>query len=196
MSFASSLHSPPLRKISNKDPLSSSVRNRPSPPHEDVGLSTSPPEEEEPGWSKVRSAGRGGHPTRGIERRGGRADRRGGRETFENPPPKSTSFRNFKEGESQNWRSERAELRAMEERNGRREERADFLEEEEFGGGGGGGEGKEHSAAEFQAWITKMRGGNPKSDEAGETQNDEGHENGASIGISIYTGTNERPTEG
>jgi hypothetical protein len=185
MSFASSLHSPPLRKTSNKDASLPSVRNRPSPPHDNLTLSTSPPEEdEEAGWNKVRSAPRGAHSSRGLERRGGRAERKGGRDTFELPPPKSTSFRNYKEGESQNWRSERTELQSSEQRNGRREERADFLSEEEFGGGGGG-DGKEHSAAEFQAWITKMRGGNVKAEETTDAHNDGAHHNGTSNGSDL-----------
>jgi len=189
MSFASSLHSPPLRKTFNKDAPISSIRSRPSPPHDDITLSTSPPEEEEEaGWSKVRSVGRGGL-TRGFERRGApRGDRRTGREPLEAPPSiKSTAFRNFKEGESQNWRNERAELQNYEQtRGGRRDDRTDFLEEE-FDVGGGNG--KEHSAAEFQAWIAKMRGGNPKPEstiEAQNNDNDDGSRNGISNGIMAY----------
>jgi hypothetical protein len=91
------------------------------------------------------------------------------------PLSKGTAFRNYKEGESQNWRNERAEFQSYEQaKSGRRDDRAELLEEEEFDRGGlaaGGGEGKEHSAAEFQAWITKMRGGNPKSENSVETQN-------------------------
>ena len=176
MSFASSLHSPPLRKTANKDSMLPSMRNRPSPPHDDIALSASPlDEEEEAGWSKVRSAGRG-HSTRGLERRGPRSDRKTGREALEGLPlSKGTAFRNYKEGESQNWRNERAEFQSYEQaKSGRRDDRAELLEEEEFDRGGlaaGGGEGKEHSAAEFQAWITKMRGGNPKSENSVETQN-------------------------
>src|SRR5579859_4186342 len=116
MSFASSLHSPPLRKTSNKDAPISSIRSRPSPPNEDITLSTSPPdEEEEAGWSKVRSAGRGAS-TRGFERRGPRIERRTGRESLEGPPlsSKATAFRNVREVESQNWRNERAEAQNYE----------------------------------------------------------------------------------
>ena len=53
-----------------------------------------------------------------------------------------------------------------------------------IGGGGGGGSagGKEHSAEEFQAWITKMRGGNPKSEEVDDAPNEDNQQNGASIG--------------
>jgi hypothetical protein len=175
MSFASSLHSPPLRKTVNKDSMLPSMRSRPSPPHDDIALSTSPPEEEEePGWSKVRSAGRG-NSTRGLERRGPRTDRRIGREALEVPPlSKTTAFRNYREGESQNWRNERAEVQSYEQTKGaRRDDRTEHLEDEEFDRGGlsaGGGDGKEHSAAEFQAWITKMRGRNPKSENSVETQ--------------------------
>ena len=185
MSFASSLHSPPLRKSGNKESVVPSSRNRPSPPNDDIALPTSPQEEEEEGWSKVRSAARG-NSSRGFEKRGVRGERRGGRESFDGPPAKGTGFRNHREGESQNWRSERAEPQSTEQtRNGRYEERAEFLEEEEEFGGGGGGDtagGKEHSAEEFQAWITKMRGGNPKSEEVNDTPNEDNHENGASIG--------------
>jgi hypothetical protein len=195
MSFASSLHSPPLRKSGNKELAVSSNRNRTSPPHDDIVLPSSPNDDEEEGWSKVRSAARG-NSSRGFERRNVRAERRGARESFDGPPAKGTSFRNHREGESQNWRSERMESQSFEQtRNGRNEERAGFLEEEEFGGGGagggaGGGEG--HSAEEFQAWITKMRGGNPKSEEVDEPQNDTSHENGAPIGISVnYMTTNK-----
>lgn len=151
------------------------MRNRPSPPHDDIALSTSPPdEEEEAGWSKVRSAGRG-NSTRGLERRGPRSDRKPGREALEGLPlSKGATFRNYKEGESQNWRNERAEFQSYEQtKGGRRDDRTGFLEEEEFDRGelaAGGGDGKEHSAAEFQAWITKMRGGNPKSENSVETQ--------------------------
>jgi hypothetical protein len=145
----------------------SSMRNRPSPPHDDIILSTSPPEEEEEaGWSKVRSAARGTGPRAfERERRGTRGERRVSRgENMDGLPPKGAAFRPFREGESQNWRSERAELQALEQsRNGRREDRAESLEEDDFGGGGGGG--KEHSAAEFQAWISRMRGNNPKLEE-------------------------------
>jgi hypothetical protein len=188
MSFASSLHSPPLRKTTNKEPMLSSMRNRPSPPHDDITLSTSPPEEEEEaGWSKVRSAARGTGPrTFERERRGTRGERRVSRgETMDGPPPKGASFRPYREGESQNWRSERAELQALDQaRNGRREDRAETLEDDDFGGGGGAG--KEHSAAEFQAWINRMRGTNPKPEETTEqTPNEVAHENGNSTGIII-----------
>jgi hypothetical protein len=185
MSFASSLHSPPLRKPGNKDSVAPSSRNRPSPPSDDIALSTSPQEEEEEGWSKVRSTARG-NASRGSERRGVRGERRGGRESLDGPPAKGTGFRNYREGESQNWRSERAEPQSTEHmRNGRHEERVEFLEEEGELVGGGGGDtagGNEHSAAEFEAWITKMRGGNPKSEEFNETPNEDNHENEASIG--------------
>jgi hypothetical protein len=217
MSFASSLHSPPLRKSVNKESTISSVRSRTSPPQNDAIPATSPPEEEEePGWNKVRSAARG-NTSRGFERRGlrgergergersdrgergergERGDRRAPRESFDGPPAKSTSFRNHREGESQNWRSERAELAASEYARNGRPEQSDFLgEEEEFGGGGGSG--KEHSAEEFQAWITKMRGGNAKSEEVSETQNNGSLENGTSNGIipSSCILSNQRPTE-
>ena len=192
MSFASSLHSPPLRKTINKDTTISAIRSRPSPPHDDITLSTSPPEDEdEAGWSKVRSAGRGGA-TRGFERRGSRPERKTVRESLDVPPlsTKTTAFRNFKETESQNWRNERAEFQSYEQtRGGRRDDRAEFLDDEEFDGGslsgGGGGNGKEHSAAEFQAWIAKMRGGNPKSENTVEVQNNDndGPRNGVSNGI-------------
>jgi len=163
MSFASSLHSPPLRKSNTKEPSLSSIRNRSSPPHEDAILSTSPPEEEEePGWSKVRSSARGSA-MRGFDRdrRGGRGDRRPPRESFDGLPAKSTSFKAAREGESQNWRSERSDPKDFESgRNGSREESETLEDEDEFGGGGGGGGrgGGEHSAEEFQAWIAKMRG--------------------------------------
>ena len=139
MSFASSLHSPPLRKSGNKESVVPSSRNRPSPPSDDIAPPASPQEEEEEGWSKVRSGARG-NSSRGFEKRGVRGERRGGRESFDGPPAKGTGFRNHREGESQNWRSERAEPQSTEQtRNGRYEERAEFLdEEEEFGGGGGG----------------------------------------------------------
>jgi len=205
MSFASSLHSPPLRKSVNKDSTISSVRSRTSPPQNDAVPATSPPEEEdEPGWNKVRSAARG-NTSRGFERRGlrgergergERGDRRAPRESFDGPPAKSTSFRNHREGESQNWRSERADLSSSEYARNGRPEQSDFLgEEEEFGGGGGSG--KEHSAEEFQAWITKMRGGNAKSEEAPETEKNGGLENGTSNGIilSSWILPNRRPTE-
>ena len=211
MSFASSLHSPPLRKSVNKDSTISSVRSRASPPQNDAIPVASPPEEEEePGWNKVRSATRG-NTSRGFERRGlrgergdrgergergERGDRRAPRESFDGPPAKSTSFRNHREGESQNWRSERAELSASEYARNGRPEQSDFLgEEEEFGGGGGSG--KEHSAEEFQAWITKMRGGNAKSEEVAETQNNGSLENGTSNGTSLSSRIlpNQRPTE-
>ncbi len=131
MSFASSLHSPPLRKSGNKDSVAPSSRNRPSPPNEEIAPSTSLQDEEEEGWSKVRSAARG-NSSRGFERRGMRGERRGGRESFDGLPAKGTSFRNHREGESQNWRSERAEHQSTEQtRNGRYEERAEFLEEGE-----------------------------------------------------------------
>ena len=188
MSFASSLHSPPLRKSGNKDSAAPS-RNRPSPPNEDIAPSASPQDEEEEGWSKVRSAARG-NSSRGFERRGIRGERRGGRESFDGVPAKSTSFRNHREGESQNWRSERAEPQSTEQtRNGRYEERAEFLEEEEESGGGGAADGgrpgvKEHSAEDFQAWITKMRSGNPKSEEVSDTPNEDNHQNGVSTGDS------------
>jgi hypothetical protein len=178
MSFASSLHSPPSRKSGNKDSVVAATRTRSSLPDDDISIPTSPQDEEEEGWSKVRSATRG----RGFERRGMRGERRGGRETLDGQPPKATSFRNHREGESQNWRNERSEPPSLEyTRNGRNEERAEFLDEETFGGGGG----KEHSAEEFQEWITKMRGGNPKAEEANETQNDAALENEASTGY-IY----------
>ena len=180
MSFASSLHSPPLRKSGNKDSVVPSSRNRPSPPTDDIAPSTSPQEEEEEGWSKVRSGARG-NSSRGFEKRSVRGERRGGRETFDGPPAKGTGFRNHREGESQNWRSERAEPQSTEQtRNGRYEERAEFLEEEEEFGGSAGGKG--HSAEEFEAWITKKRGGNPKSEEVNETPNQDDHQNGASVG--------------
>ena len=177
MSFASSLHSPPLRKPGNKDAVVPSTRNRPSPPYDDATPPTSLQDEEEEGWSKVRSAARA-NSSRGFDRRGVRGERRGGRESLDGaPPPKGTSFRNHREGESQNWRSERSEIQAMEQsKNGQQEE---FLEgEETFGEGGGKG----HSAEEFQAWITKMRSGNSKAEEVNETQNEPVHENGNSIG--------------
>jgi hypothetical protein len=193
MSFASSLHSPPLRKTANKDYMLPSMRNRPSPPHDDIALSTSPPEEEEEaGWSKVRSAGRG-NSTRGLERRAPRSERRIGREPLESPPlSKGTAFRNYREGESQNWRNERAEAQSYEQtKSGRRDDRTEFLEEEDFDRGGlsvGGGEGKEHSAAEFQAWITKMRGGNPKSENSVETQKNDNdlRRNSVTNGIGLF----------
>jgi len=182
MSFASSLHSPPLRKSGNKDSVVPSSRNRPSSPNDDVVATPSAQEEEEEGWSKVRSTARG-NSSRGFERRGVRGERRGGRESFDGPPAKSTGFRNHREGESQNWRSERAETQSTEQtRNGRYEERAEFLEEEEEFGGGGSAGGKEHSAEEFQAWIAKMRGGNPKSEEVNDTPDEDNHQNGGSIG--------------
>ena len=188
MSFASSLHSPPLRKSGNKDSVVPSSRNRPSPPNDDVAVPTSPQEEEEEGWSKVRSAARG-NSSRGFERRGGKGERRGGRESFDGPPAKGTGFRNHREGESQNWRNERAEPHSTEQtRNGKCEERTEFLEEEEgFGGGGGSAGSKEHSAEEFQAWITKMRGGNPKSEEVNDTPNENSDQNVSSIGDTHYT---------
>ena len=188
MSFASSLHSPPSRKSGNKDSVVAATRTRSSPPDDDSSIPTSPQDEEEEGWSKVRSAARG-NSSRGFERRGMRGERRGGRETLDGPPPKATSFRNHREGESQNWRNERLEPPSSEyTRNGGNEERAEFLEEEAFGGGGGKG----HSAEEFQAWITKMRGGNPKAEEANETQNDAALENGASTGyLMTFTTINE-----
>jgi hypothetical protein len=190
MSFSSSLHSPPLRKSGNKDSLLPAVRTRPSPPHDEVALSTSPPEEEEEaGWSKVRSTGRL-TASRGFERRGVRGERRAARESYDGAPPKTTTFRNHREGESQNWRSERPEPQNMEQgRNEEREERADLLEEEDFGGGGG----KEHSAAEFQAWITKMRGAKEKSEEPPEPQDEKSLENGTSLGMNVvYLAFNEQ----
>jgi hypothetical protein len=162
MSFASSLHSPPLRKSNNKDSVLPSLRNRPSPPSEDLTLSTSPPEEEdEPGWNKVRSTTRG-NAVRGFDRdrRSGRPERRPARDSFvEGPPPKSTAFRGAREGDSQNWRSDRTEPRNLESlRNGRRDEQETLDDDDTFGGGGGGGGGGQHSAEEFQEWIAKMRG--------------------------------------
>jgi hypothetical protein len=194
MSFASSLHSPPLRKSVNKDTTLSSSRNRTSPPQDDAVPVLSPPEEEEePGWNKVRSAARG-NASRGFERRGlrgergergersERGDRRGPRESFDGPPAKATSFRNHREGESQNWRSERLDPSSSEHARNGRPEQSDFLgQDEEFDGGGGSG--KEHSAEEFQAWITKMRGGNAKAEEVDETQKNGGLGNGTSSGI-------------
>jgi len=194
MSFASSLHSPPLRKTMNKDSTLSSSRNRTSPPQEDAVPATSPPEEEEePGWNKVRSATRG-NTSRGFEKRAlrgergergdrsERGERRGPRESFDGPPAKATSFRNQREGESQNWRSERPEPSSSDYARNGRPEQSDFLgEDEEFGGGGTSGKG--HSAEEFQAWITKMRGANVKVEEVNETEKNGGLENGTSNGI-------------
>ena len=193
MSFASSLHSPPLRKSNNKDSMLSSARNRTSPPQDDTVPATSPPEEEdEPGWNKVRSAARG-NTSRGSERRGlrgdrsERGDRRGPRESFDGPPVKSTTFRNHREGESHNWRSERPDPTSPEYTRNGRPDQSEFLgEEEEFGGGSE--RGKEHSAEEFQEWITKMRGGNAKTEEFNEPQKNDGVENGTSIGIIICSG--------
>src|SRR5271163_589473 len=183
MSFASSLHSPPLRKPGSKETTSSSVRTRSSPPEEETTLSTSPPDEdEEAGWSKVRSGPRG-NAVKSFERRGirgergergersersersDRSDRRGARESYEVANAKSTAFRNHREGDSQNWRSDRVEPVGDTGRNGGQEEKADSLEEDdEFARGRSGG--KEHSAAEFQEWIAKMRG-NPKTEDTG-----------------------------
>jgi len=201
MSFASSLHSPPTRKTGNKEPIGSSSRIRSSPPHDEGPQPTSPQDDEEAGWSTVRSAGRG-NSSRGFERRGmrgersergdrvergeradrgERGERRGGRESYDGAPPKSTSFRSVREGESHNWRSERSQQEATaNSRNGKYDERAEFLEDEEtFGGGGGQG----HSAEDFQEWISKMRGGNPKSEEeVQEAKDDTALENGSSIG--------------
>lgn len=182
MSFASSLHSPPLRKSGNKEGIVSSARNRSSLVEEEIALSTSPQEEEEEaGWSKVRSTARG-NASRGFDKRGTRGERRGGRESYDGTLPKGSSFRSNREGESQNWRGERTESQALQSTyDGRQEDHAEFLEEDgDFGESGGGG--KKHSAEEFQAWITKMRGGNAKSDEVDDTQNDTDLQNGSSIG--------------
>lgn len=181
MSFASSLHSSAPRKSGNKDASLSSVRNRPSPPNEDSNLSTSPPDEEEEGWSKVRSGARGST-SKGSEKRGMRGERKGGRENLDGSLSK-TAFRNNREGDSQNWRSDRLEFPSSEQsKNGRPEERPEFLEEqEEFGGSGE----KEHSAEEFQAWITRMRGGNAKFEEKSDSQNDSGLQNGTLTGINV-----------
>lgn len=181
MSFASSLHSPTLRKSNNKDSTLSSTRNRPSSPSEDLTLSTSPPEEDEPGWNKVRSTARG-NAVRGYdrERRGGRSDRRPPRESFGETATKGTAFRSAREGDSQNWRSDRTEPRNLESlRNGRRDEPETLEDDEEFGGRGGGG--GEHSAEEFQAWIAKMRG--KPVETAKEAQDDSVTENEPATGM-------------
>jgi len=192
MSFASSLHSPPLRKPGSKETTSSSVRTRSSPPNEETPLSTSPPDEdEEAGWSKVRSGPRG-NALKSFERRGvrgerteraersDRSDRRAPRESYEGANVKSTAFRNHKEGDSQNWRSDRVDP-VGDTRNGGQEERADFLEEEdEFSRGRSGG--KQHSAEEFQEWIAKMRGGNSKTEDTSAKHDNPADEIGASVG--------------
>jgi hypothetical protein len=186
MSFASSLHSPPLRKSTNRDSILSSARNRSSPPNDDAALPASPPDDdEEAGWSKVRSGARG-NTSRGFERRAMRGERRGGRDSYEGLPSKNTSFRNNREGESQNWRSERLEPASVDQTRNDTQEHPEFLEDDgEFGGAGNGG--REHSAEEFQAWITKMRGGNVKSEERIEAQNEPNLQNGTSIGIFLLS---------
>lgn len=180
MSFASSLHSPPLRKTSGKEPTAPN-RIRGSPPHDD--LATSPPDDEEEGWSKVRSGARG-NASRTYERRMVRGERRLDHDTLDAPPRKSTAFRNQREGESQNWRRERPEGHPGEQmRDGRHDDSAEFLEGGDDGfRERGGGDGKEHSAEEFQAWLAKMRGQNKPEDTA-EKPNDSTHENGISTGI-------------
>jgi hypothetical protein len=179
MSFASSLHSPSLRK-SNKDPTASSTRNRSSLLEDEIAFSASPQEdEEEAGWSKVRSSARG-NSSRGFDKRGARGERKGGRESYDGVLPKGANFRNNREGESQNWRGERTDPQST--HDGRQEDYVEFLEKDgDFGESGGGG--REHSAEEFQEWITKMRGGNIKPDEVIDTQNDTGLQNGSSNGI-------------
>jgi len=150
------------------------LRNRPSPPHDESALSTSPPEEEEePGWSKVRSTTRGSA-VRAFDRdrRGGRPDRRVPRESFGEGGSQRTSFRSAREGESDNWRNDRPPRPPRNTdpmRNDRREDGDSLEGEDDFGGGGGGG-GGEHSAEEFQAWIAKMRG--KPVDTGNETQDD------------------------
>jgi hypothetical protein len=179
MSFASSLHSPPSRKTSGKEPSAPSSRIHGSP-HDDPDAS--PPDDEEEGWSKVRSSARG-NTSRVYDRRTTRGERRLDRDPLEQPPRKSTAFRNPREGESQNWRSERPEgLPGEQMRDGRRDGSAEFLEggDDDFGERGGG----EHSAEEFQAWLAKMRGQNKQEDTA-EKVDEATHENGISTGISL-----------
>jgi hypothetical protein len=182
MSFASSLHSPTLRKSVNKESIQSGTRNR-SPGEDNGAVSASPPEEEEEaGWSKVRSATRGSA-GRGFERRNIRSERgeRKGRETFDGAPTKITAFRNNREGESHNWRTEKTDLNTTDQmRMGRQDERPEFLDNDDSELHGG--DGKEHSAEEFQAWMAKMRG---KQEEPSEITNNPGFESGKSPGCLI-----------
>ena len=185
MSFASSLHSPTLRKTGSKEQTAPSNRIQGSSPNDD--LATSPPEDEDEGWSKVRSSARG-NASRTYERRTARGERRLDRDPLDTAPPrKATAFRNNREGESQNWRSERPEGHPGEQmKDGRDDDSGEFQEggEDGFGERRGGGDGKEHSAEEFQAWLAKMRGQN-KPEDIPEKQNDSGHENGISAGTSF-----------
>jgi len=183
MSFASSLHSPTLRKTGGKEQTAPSNRIRGSSPNDDPA--TSPVDDEEEGWSKVRSSARGSA-SRTYERRTVRGERKLDHDPLDSAPPrKATAFRNHREGESQNWRSERPEGHPGEQmRDGRYNDSAEFGGEDDFGESGGGGDGKEHSAEEFQAWLANMRGQN-KPEDTPEKQNDSGHENGISAGISF-----------